>query len=291
VIERFRGGIVSASTDGGATWTQAAVFGSRPVVVGDCLDTLGAGQDSVLDYSRSLTVDLSAVQQAALVSATDAELAVGANLAAVGGPGDWELIQFKTATPVAGQLYRYQLTGRLRGLYGSAWKIAGHTAGEKFVLLKELRGLQKIAVAPGLVGVPVGYRVGVTYNTLVSNAVNLACAGVAWKPYAPTQILGARNAGRDLAIVWKRNDRLAFTVKDLPDFVQAPMSEAAESYEVEIRNAGDTAALRTLVSASPAATYTAANQTTDFGSIQNSIKVRVYQLGALGRGYMGAATL
>jgi hypothetical protein len=285
----FRGGTVQSSTDGGATWADAGYFGSLPAVVGECIDVLGSGLETVLDYSRSLTVDLTTVA-ASLSAASDAELAVGANLAAVGSEAGWEIVQFKTATVVSG--YRYTLTGLLRGLYGTGWMVGSHVAGEKFVLLSNLRGLQKIAVAQALVSTALSYRVAVDYSATVSAAVILAGGAIAWKPYAPTQIMGYRDSSRNLYISAKRNDRLAFTVKDVPDYGQVPMGEASESYEIDIRNALDTATLRTINATSlSAVAYSAANQTTDFGSAQNNIKVRIYQLGALGRGYMGAATL
>jgi hypothetical protein len=43
--------------------------------------------------------------------------------------------------------------------------------------------------------------------------------------------------------------------------------------------------VRTVAAASPTVTYTAAQQTADFGSVQSAIAVRVYQLSAtVGRG-------
>jgi hypothetical protein len=66
----------------------------------------------------------------------------------------------------------------------------------------------------------------------------------------------------------------------------------AVNYEIDIRNAGDTATLRTSTVTAPTATYTAAEQTTDFGSPQGSIRVRVFQISeTVGRGIMRSATL
>ena len=50
--------------------------------------------------------------------------------------------------------------------------------------------------------------------------------------------------------------------------------------------------MRTLAATTPSVTYTAADQTADFGAPQSSVAVRVYQLSAvLGRGTPRAATL
>jgi hypothetical protein len=54
----------------------------------------------------------------------------------------------------------------------------------------------------------------------------------------------------------------------------------------------NTATLRTVAVTAPTATYTAAEQTADFGSPQGSIRVRVFQISeTVGRGIMRSATL
>jgi len=68
-----------------------------------------------------------------------------------------------------------------------------------------------------------------------------------------------------------------------------PMSEASESYELEILSGATVK--RTLQVATPAFTYTVAMQTADFGGPVTSIDVRIYQIGALGRGVPLATTL
>jgi hypothetical protein len=69
-----------------------------------------------------------------------------------------------------------------------------------------------------------------------------------------------------------------------------PLNEESERYDVDILDGADV--VRTISITAPAATYTAAQQTADFGSPQSSIAVRVYQLSAIvGRGRPAAATL
>ena len=72
-----------------------------------------------------------------------------------------------------------------------------------------------------------------------------------------------------------------------------PLVEASEAYEVEIRNAGDTATLRTITGlSSPSASYTAAQQVTDFGATQASLNLRIFKISAtVGRGIAGRATV
>ena len=50
--------------------------------------------------------------------------------------------------------------------------------------------------------------------------------------------------------------------------------------------------MRTIEVTSPTASYNATDQTTDFGSAQSSVDVKVYQLSAvIGRGYAASATI
>lgn len=286
----YAGGILKMSSDGGSAFKEMAFFNTQPARVGLCATAPGAGAEpGIIDYSVSLTVDFTPVAIAPS-SATEDELWVGANLAALGTvETGWELLQFKTAAQVSG--YTYTLTGLLRGLYGTAWRKASHVANQFFVLLANLTGIQRISLTEDQIGTDLLYRATPFHSELSLINEQFANTAVGLIPYAPTQIRGTRNASRDLAIAWKRNDRLAFTVADLAGTEQVPQSEGSESYEVDIRNTGDSATLRTLTASSQSTNYTAVQQTTDFGSAQNSINVRIYQIGSQGRGYAGAATL
>jgi hypothetical protein len=72
----------------------------------------------------------------------------------------------------------------------------------------------------------------------------------------------------------------------------AALCGRAGRLEIDIRNVGNTATLRTISTTSPVAAYTAAEQTADFGAPQASIVVRIYQISAIvGRGIAARATL
>jgi hypothetical protein len=64
-----------------------------------------------------------------------------------------------------------------------------------------------------------------------------------------------------------------------------PVSESAEAYEVDVLN-GSGAVVRTITGlGAPAATYSAAQQVTDFGAAQPAVRVMIYQMsGIVGRG-------
>jgi hypothetical protein len=68
------------------------------------------------------------------------------------------------------------------------------------------------------------------------------------------------------------------------------LAEASERYEIDIVNGA--AVVRTLTATLTTATYTAALQTADFGSPQQAISVRIYQVSAVwGRGTGAAAVV
>ena len=66
------------------------------------------------------------------------------------------------------------------------------------------------------------------------------------------------------------------------------LGEASEAYEVEIYSSNTYVTVKRTITglSSPTTTYTAAQQTTDFGSTQATIYFIVYQISAtVGRGY------
>jgi hypothetical protein len=106
-------------------------------------------------------------------------------------------------------------------------------------------------------------------------------------PWAPVHVAGVRNGAGDLAISWVRRTRIGGVWTDGSDI---PLNEESERYEVDVLNSS--IVVRTIAVTSPAANYTAGQQTADFGTPQSSVAVRVYQLSAtVGRGWPAAATL
>lgn len=102
-------------------------------------------------------------------------------------------------------------------------------------------------------------------------------------------LAGVRDGAGNLTISWIRRTRIPSAWADGTD---VPLGEAAERYELDIRNAANTATLRTVSTASPAATYTAAEQVADFGAPQAAIRMRVQQISdTVGRGTAREAIL
>jgi hypothetical protein len=259
----YYGGALLISHDSGGTWEDGAVADTLSGYVGDCTTTLPNGTPGVIDYAASLTVDL-ADSGRTLASATDEQLFAGYNLAAVGSAANgWELIQFKTAT--AGSGNSYTLTGLVRGLYGTAFEMAGHGSGEGFVLLYGLPSIDRVYLEAALIGVARLYQLTDMRRVAVAGSeFSYTGLGRGLLPMPPSGIAVGFETDGDAVITWRRGDRLFFTVADLGDG-ELPMSEASQSYRVRIYNSGDTLK-RTLTASVETATWSAADIATDFPS-------------------------
>jgi hypothetical protein len=118
-------------------------------------------------------------------------------------------------------------------------------------------------------------------------AEDFSYAGVALKPYAPVHVAGSRDGSGNLSIRWVRRTRLG---GHWQDSVDVPLSETSEGYEVEIMNGVNV--VRTISASTQSCAYSATEQTTDFGSPQAFVAVRIYQMSALvGRGYKAEASV
>lgn len=100
-------------------------------------------------------------------------------------------------------------------------------------------------------------------------------------------IAGARDGSDNLTVTAIPRTRIG---GEWLDGGESPTGETIQSYELDVLNGGTV--VRTIATSSPSFSYTAAQQTTDFGSPQASISVVLYQLSAMvGRGFPAAANV
>jgi Putative phage tail protein len=274
------GAVVYRSRDGGVNYEP---FGDliEGAVIGVTSGALGNASPHYWDETSTVTITLLDTRDT-LESVTELQVLNGANACVIGD----EVLQFRTATLIG--LAQYQLSGLLRGRKGTEDKIAGHAAGDRFILLTA-PGVYRPVLEVGEVGIARSYKAS-SVGTLLSDAppFSFTHSGRYAKPYAAAHLAGTRNGGGDLAMTWIRRTRL-----DAPwaDGIDAPLGETTEAYEVDILTAGGVLK-RTLTSATQTATYTAADQVTDFGGAQSSIRVKVYQISSrAGRGLPKEAVL
>lgn len=274
----WRSGVLEVSVDGGTSWVQAAVLAgyttlgfagatplpAPPAHIGACnIDTVSTLQVTLVKGTLS--------------SVTDDLLVAGANRALVGS----EIIQFGEAVLVSGTTYT--LSRLLRGRRGTEGAMAGHAADEEFTLLA---GAPFIPANVADIGIARLYRITPSGGE-ASASESFTLTGASARPFSPVDVRGSRDGSSNLTIAWTRRSRIG---TELPNAGDIPLDEPSESYSVDILDGPDI--VRTIASTSASCTYSAADQTTDFGSAQPAVDVRIYQIGQLvGLGTAAAATV
>lgn len=196
-----------------------------------------------------------------------------------------EQVQFTTATLQSDG--SYLLTGLKRGRRGTEWATGLHTAGEAFIFtdstLQMGRGASDIARSL--------YFKAMGPTDVLENIapVSLTYQGRTHKPYAPAHVDARKDAASgDWTITWIRRTRLGGTWTGGGTI---PLGETSEAYEVAILNGSSE--VRVLSSITESATYTAAQQATDFGGgvAMGDLDFAVYQMSDIaGRGFATAAS-
>lgn len=266
--------ILYESVDGGITFNSLGAL--QEADSGYAITTLADFTGgSVWDDVSTLSVRL---YSGTLESVTDAQVLAGLNAAVVGN----EIIQYATATLTGTNTYT--LSRLLRGRKGTEWAISTHGAGERFVPLttsisrisSSVRGAQRLYKA---------VRVGASITD--SPAIPFTNTQAGMKPYSVVNIAGSRDGSNNLTITWARRSRIG-TAWGVTDAL--PLDDTVESYQVDIMSGS--VVKRTISSSTPTCAYSAADQTTDFGGVQLSLLVNVYQMSTIvGRGTVSAKTI
>ena len=109
-------------------------------------------------------------------------------------------------------------------------------------------------------------------------------------PFSPANITGTRanGTGSDLTLAWFRSARLN---AEWVNYIDVPLDEPVEIYDAAIMNGS--AVMRSFTGlTSPTVTYTAAQQSADWGTVPASFTVNVQQISSrYGPGNVGAAVV
>jgi hypothetical protein len=241
--------------------------------------------DYDVDFSEQIDrynyVDVFLPNSESLSSITSAQLFNYGNAAVLGG----EIIQFQTATSLGSNLWR--LRNLLRGCLGSESFMGSHAIGDVFVLLDTT--LRSITIPAYQLNNEYDYKAVSIGRTLQQSGVTpFTSTGRKSKPLAPVHIGAGKILGGSILIQWVRRTRYAAA---WADNIDAPLGESSEAYEVDILDENGLV-LRTISATSESATYTAAQQRTDFGAVVDGITGQVYQISSeFGRGYAGDFSL
>lgn len=277
----WNGALIYRSIDSGATFSPVLATTSE-ATVGTLVQPLEDGITTTWDEAAELIVDL---ESGSLESRTEEAVLNGANTAAIGSDGRWQLIQFRDAEEISEG--RWRLTGILRGRRATEHVTGDSIIGDRFVLVSG-PGIVRLPLQTSEIGSQRVYKavsIGATYSTGIDQT--FTGNGEALEPFSPVHIRGARDESNNLTISWLRRDRFGEAWISGTD---VPLSEQSESYEVDIVDG--TNVLRTLATTTQSVTYTAAQQSEDGLTPGDPVEVRVYQLSAIvGRGTPGEATL
>ena len=272
---------------GNTNWEEATIYKSIDDVnyleigeIGD-LGTMGTLTSNLDENSTSFEVTLNSGSLES-ISASDASL--GFNYLLVGN----EILQFQTQSLTGNNQYLIEDILE-RGLRGTETFINSHAIGERVVLLTGNNAvITKMTFESSDLN-QLRYLKAPSASETLSDAIaqSFTYQGNNLKPYAPVNLSATVDNVGNITISWNRRDRHAGNRTDYENF---PLSEGKEEWEIEILNGSFVT--KTLNSSNKNTIYLAAAQITDFGSIQSSLTVSVYQISTeVGRGYPAMATL
>lgn len=265
---------------------------AEPIPYGLALDKLpDTTAPFTTDTVTTLRVACKTMDSTAFASVSDADFLAGKNTIVIGAPGRWEIVYFRDVTVLAGTLV--QLSTITRGRRGTEGNVGTHGVGDQVYLVASAgagfkQGAQFAESRPiADVAATNMYSAAGTPAQKPPNTLNVTYVGLSLYPFAPVNFDVTFGSSSSVDLTWARRDRHATN-----DWVTDPvqMSEAAEKYDIEIMSGSSV--VRTIVDhTSRTYNYSAANQTTDgFTAPVADLKFRVYQKGALGRGFKGEAT-
>ena len=285
-LSGWPGGTLFSSADAGQIWESTQGFSEPGTTMGVTTSILPAGRTDIIDTASTLSVSMI---EGSLSSVSESSLFNGANWFAIGAHGRWEIVAAKTCTLVSGSVYT--LTDFLRGRYGTEWAMSTHAAGDWIVQL-DGQGAVFVGMPLSSIGAEIYYR-GITSGQSFDSDVDYlqTFTGVSLECFSPVYLSGyVVNGTNDWSIAWIRRPRIGGEWKD---YIDAPLSEAAEAYTIKIYTDGTYATVtRTLTATAQSCTYTSTQQTADFGAVQGTIYVGVAQVSAnVGDGYEARSAL
>jgi len=239
---------------------------ARRAVMGETVGAFAAGPAGVWDRASTLTIKLYAGHLAALDDL--AVLAGGNRIAVQNASGDWEIVGFAQAELIAPATYR--LRRLLRGQAGTVPAVGAVPPGTKVFLLDARVGLMPVGTQwLGTQASLTAYGGG---DDLMGTGFDADFGLAPILPLAPVH-LRAKRLGSDIVLSWTRCSRAD---GDGWGAGEAPLELVPERYAVSIFD-GPTLT-RSLQGGAPLATYSAADQASDFGGAATTFQFTVQQI-------------
>lgn len=270
----WSGCVLYKSTDSGQSFYPIESAKTRIGVIGYSLNVLGDFKTGyIFDELNSVTVKVNS----SLFSTSELNILNGSNYAVLGN----EIIQYKNAVLIDVDTYR--LSGCLRGCLGTEREISNHTSSDRFIALN----ISSIYVENGIsseIGLERKIK-AVSFDENISDAIvkKFTYNAVSSKPYSPVLLGGGRDSDGNLTLQWTRRTRIGGSWSNNTD---VPLGETSEVYSVDILRL-DNSVIRTIDNIHSQNTiYSKEQQISDFGSIQSSVKFKVFQVSSfVGRGF------
>jgi hypothetical protein len=274
----WQGGTLYRSRDD-SSWNTVSSFQNNGAW-GVATDTLAANNGYMIDPAE-LTVR---IEIGSFSSASDFEaFCNGENYAAYGVNGRWEMVKFQTVVDNGDNTYT--ISNFMRGLRGTEHNTGLHVVGDDFVLISD-PDTQWVGAESGDIDTAIDYRCASTAIS-VPDAINyeFTYAAENLKTFSPVHAEASRDGSDNISGTFLIRSRVDLWQNGLP--WRSGESSTEESYEIDVMD-GSTV-VRTIETAydsdgEVAFTYSAADQTTDFGSPQSSLDVKIYHLNEQGRG-------
>lgn len=149
--------------------------------------------------------------------------------------------------------------------------------GARFILVNS--AITPLNMRPDEIGLALSYKYGPSTEGLEADSYGMrthAFQGLGLRPLRPVHLQGKRDPETgDWTFLWVRRTRLG---GDSWQGLEVPLGEDEERYQLDVLDAPGGAVLRTVEVTEPTYLYTAAMQTTDFGSTQFNVPIRVAQV-------------
>lgn len=236
--------VAIAATSGSGRWRPvplAVEVNGQPLqlrssasraIIGQTETALPMGQALVVENKSSVVVNLARPDDW-LESRDDDALVNGANLAMIGR----EIIQFGRAEALGEG--RFLLSRLVRGRRGTEWAMAGHQAGDQFVMLDPAT-LITVPLASSCVGATIRVEPeGLRDDD--HRAVAILVTGEALRPLSPAHFSASIDNSGALHCSWERRSRRGWAWLDEVD---VPL-DAAETYRVTAEGTSGSAAVTT----------------------------------------------
>ncbi|GAB3099659.1 hypothetical protein G8770_03510 [Aestuariicella hydrocarbonica] len=279
-VGSWPGGSLLRSTDSGQTYSATTGLAANSTS-GVAVDILPADDGFVINRTDELNI---VTLSGEFTSVTEAQMMTGQNFVAYGDDGRWELMRYIDAAANADGTVT--LSGLLRGLRDTVQYTGTHEAGDRII---KISGNSAALVGANIqrLGVQSLYK-AVTFGQEIDDAepFPFTYRGVNFRPYAPIFPEGELD-GDDW--IFGAQERTRYPASWWSTGIQ-PISESILSFEAEILDGPGGGVKRILTAdtiSSPnfSFVYPELDQISDFGVVQNTIYVNIYQISSIiGRG-------